>query len=127
QRPVPLAGNLIKYAWIQWYDEPPEHRRGTEVVQSWDVASTTSEASDFSVCTTWLIEKRNYFLLDLWRGRVEFPTIKRQLIHLAKMHQPSRILVEQAGPGLHLIQEFRANPLPGIPIPIGIRPEGDKR
>src|SRR5262249_26128461 len=35
-------------------------------------------------------------------------------------------LIEKAGPGLHLIQELRANPVPGVPLPIGIKPEGDK-
>jgi predicted phage terminase large subunit-like protein len=39
---------------------------------------------------------------------------------------PTPSLIEQAGPGLHLIQEFRANPIPGVPVPIGIKPEGEK-
>lgn len=43
------------------------------------------------------------------------------------MHPAAAILIEQAGPGPHLIQELRANPVPGIPLPIGIKPEGEKR
>jgi hypothetical protein len=35
-----------------------------------------------------------------------------KLIALACEHAPNRILIEQAGPGLHLIQELRANPTP---------------
>ena len=38
----------------------------------------------------------------------------------------NRILIEKAGPGLHLIQELRANPALGVPLPIGIKPESDK-
>ena len=41
-------------------------------------------------------------------------------------HKPHRILIEQTGPGLHLIQALRANPVPGVPLPIAIKPEGDK-
>ena len=62
----------------------PRHRsRGAQIVQSWDVASTTAKTSDWSVCTTWLMIKRNYYLLDVWRGRLEFPHLRRKLIALA--------------------------------------------
>jgi len=126
QRPVPLEGNLIKRSWLQFYENVPERSPGAEIVQSWDVASTTADTSDWSVCTTWLKVKRNYYLIDVWRGRLEFPHLRRKLIVLARDHTPRRILIEQAGPGLHLIQELKANPERGIPVPIGIKPEGDK-
>jgi predicted phage terminase large subunit-like protein len=71
--------------------------------------------------------KRNYYLLDVWRGRLEFPHLKRKLIELARDHSANRILIEQAGPGLHLIQEFRNDTVPGVALPVGIKPEGDKR
>ena len=126
QRPVPLEGNLVRRAWIKWYETVPARETGAQIVQSWDVASTTGETSDWSVCTTWLKVKRNYYLLDVWRGRFEFPDLKRKLIALAREYKPRRILIEQTGPGLHLIQEFKANPVSGVPDPIGIKPEGDK-
>ena len=126
QRPVPLEGNLIKRAWIKWYDTAPNRSVGTELVQSWDVASTTADTRDWSVCTTWLRIKRSYYLLDVWRGRLEFPQLRHKLISLAREHAPNRILIEQAGPGLHLIQELRANPVAGVRTPIGIKPAGDK-
>jgi hypothetical protein len=103
QRPVPLEGSLIRRDWIRWYETAPSRGIGVQVVQSWDVASTTAETRDWSVCTTWLIIKRSYYLLDVWRGRLEFPQLRRKLIALARDHRPNRILVEKAGPGLHLI------------------------
>jgi predicted phage terminase large subunit-like protein len=103
-------------------DSRPWHR----VVQSWDVASTIGEARDWSVCTTWLVCKRNYYLLDVWRGRLEFPQLKHKLIALVSEHRPNRVLIEQAGPGSHLIQELSAHPVSGVPMPIGIKPEGNK-
>src|SRR5262249_53672330 len=121
QRPIPVEGNLIRRDWIQWYETGPTRAPGTEVVQSWDVASTTGETNDWSVCTTWLISKRNYYLLDVWRGRLEFPHLKQRLVAIANERKPSTILIEQAGPGLHLIQELRANPVHGVPLPVGIK------
>ena len=46
QRPVPLEGNLVKRDWIQWFDTAPSRDGGAQVVQSWDVASTTGETND---------------------------------------------------------------------------------
>ena len=126
QQPLPLEGNLVKRSWIKWYEHVPNCSPGAQIVQSWDVASTTANTSDWSVCTTWLIAKRDYYLLDVWRGRLEFPHIKQKLISLALEYSPIRIVIEQAGPGLHLLQELGANPVRGVPMPIGIKPEADK-
>jgi hypothetical protein len=120
QRPVPLEGNLIKRSWLHYYDDDPNRGPGTEIVQSCDIASTMADTSDWSVCTTWLKLKRNYYLLDLWRGRMEFPDLRRKLIALAREHGPNRLLIEQAGPGLHMIQELTRNPEGGVPRPIAI-------
>lgn len=126
QRPVPIEGNLIRRAWIQYYDRVPERRPGWRMVLSVDVASTTSDAADWTVCTIWLMHKRKYFLVDVWRGRFEYPDVKRKLIALARKHQPNVILIEKAGLGLGLIQEFKSDPVPGVPIPKGITPVGSK-
>ena len=126
QRPVPPDGNLLKRNWIRSYDNAPSRGVGVQVVQSWDVASTTAATGDWSVCSTWLMSRRTYYLIDVWRGRLEFPQVRRKVIALAQEHRPNRILIEQAGPGLHLIQDLRTNPTSGVPMPIGIRPEGDK-
>jgi predicted phage terminase large subunit-like protein len=37
------------------------------------------------------------------------------------------VLIEEAGVSLPLLQDLRANPPAGMPTPIGIKPEGDKR
>ncbi len=118
QRPVPLEGNLIRHKWIGWFDGVPDPIPGAEIVQSWDIASTT--AGDFSVCTTWMKRSRKYYLINVWRGRLEFPDLRRKVIALAQDFRANRILIEQAGPGLHMIQELRANPVAGVRTPIGI-------
>lgn len=123
QRPVPAEGNLIHRKDIQWYEAAPE---SGEVVQSWDLASTTGERNDYSVCTTWRKVQRHYYLLNVFRGRLEFPELRHKLAELARIHRPGTLLIERAGPGLHMIQELRANPVPCVPEPIGIVPEGEK-
>src|SRR5262249_39799607 len=65
---------------------------------------------DWSVCTTWLVLRRKYFLIDVYRARLEFPQLRRQVFALAQEYQPNRILVEHAGIGLQLIQDLHANP-----------------
>jgi predicted phage terminase large subunit-like protein len=123
QRPIPIEGNLVKRPWLQWYETMPSE--GT-IVQSWDCASTIAITAAYSACSTWRICGRQYYLLDIWRGRVEFPQLRRQVIALARKYRPDSILIEQAGVGLALIQELRINPVPEVPTPIGIKPVGDK-
>jgi predicted phage terminase large subunit-like protein len=125
QQPVPPGGNLLKREWIKTYRVAPDRTNKT-VVQSWDIASTINSTGDWSACVTLLIDKRNYYILDVWRGRLEFPELKRKLIGLARDHQPTAILIEHAGAGLPLIQECKTNPATGVPLPIGIKPQGDK-
>jgi predicted phage terminase large subunit-like protein len=125
QRPVPAAGNLVKRDWIQWYDSIALPLDGS-IVQSWDVASSTAKTSDYSVCTTWRISKDDYYLVDVWRDRVEFPDLKRKVIDLCQRHSANDVLIEKAGLGLNLYQELVRNSAPGFPRPIGIKPEGTK-
>ena len=78
------------------------------------------------MCTTWLIVQTKLLSARCLARTARVSSLEAQLIALARDHAPNRILIEQAGPGLHLIQEFRANPVPGVPMPIGIKPAGDK-
>jgi predicted phage terminase large subunit-like protein len=125
QRPIPLEGNLVRRAWLQWYEIAPSGSP-RRIIQSWDVASAVGEKNDYSVCTTWQVIKRNYYLLHVWRGRLEFPQLKYRLISLAQEFSTNEILIEQDGPGLHLVQEFKGTPAVGVPTPIGVKAEGDK-
>jgi predicted phage terminase large subunit-like protein len=126
QMPLPLAGNIVRREWIRYYPIAPARTPATQVVQSWDIASTTGQNNDYSACTTWFVQKRNYYLLDVWRGRLQFPDLKRKLNALAREHRADSILIEKAGPGLLLFQEIRTNSEANVPIPIGIIPQGSK-
>jgi predicted phage terminase large subunit-like protein len=126
QRPVPLEGNLIRRDWFCWYERAPERRPGDRVVQSWDIAMMTGEGNDYSVCTTWSIVGSDYYLIDVFRGRLGYPDLRRKVASLAGRHGAESILIENAGPGMSLLQDLRRDPPPGLLHPIGQRPEGSK-
>jgi predicted phage terminase large subunit-like protein len=125
-KPVPLEGNLIKRAWFKTYDTlpPPSYRSRT--VQSWDIATATGSQNDYSVCTTWHTNQNDIYLIDVYRGRLEDPVLRRKVIGLAEDHTPATILIEDAGPGMNLLQDLQLETPQGMIRPIGVKPEGGK-
>jgi predicted phage terminase large subunit-like protein len=124
QQPVPLEGNLIRRSWFLTYDQLPWPV--IQVVQSWDVAVLTGERNDYSVCTTWRIVNNNAYLAHVYRGRLEYPDLRRKVIALATEHKATIILIEFAGAGMNLVQDLRSDTPFGMTRPIGIKPEGSK-
>jgi predicted phage terminase large subunit-like protein len=126
QQPIPHEGNIIRRCWFTPYDVLPPKDYQTRTVQSWDVAMTTGQNNDYSVCTTWLVKGQNAYLIHVFRDRLEYPDLRRKVIALGKEHAAQTILIEDAGPGMNLIQDLRADPKKGIVNPIPIKPEGSK-
>jgi predicted phage terminase large subunit-like protein len=123
QEPAPPGGAMIKRAWIKRYSELPLFDRRFLVVQSWDTASKGGPENDFSVCTTWIVTRdHQWFLLDVWRKRVDYPELKAAAQALAKKHKAQRVLVEDAGTGTSLVQELRTE-VSGI---VAVKPNRDK-
>jgi predicted phage terminase large subunit-like protein len=125
QRPVPVEGNLIRREWFRYYDHLP-HDFAKRIVQSWDIAMMTGDANDYSVCTTWWIIRADYYLVDVFRARLQYPDLRRKLVSLAAKHRAETILIENAGPGMALLQDLWRDPSRGMPHPIGRKPEGSK-
>ncbi len=123
QNPIPLEGNLIRWEWFRSFRMPPERGPHDRVIQSWDTASKATELNDFSVCTTWLIQRKDFYLIDVVRERYEFPRLRKMVVELAQKHDANAVLIEEAGSGIPLVQELRRE---GEIRPIGITPEGDK-
>src|ERR1700722_16966855 len=86
----------------------------------------TNEKNGFSVFATWRVEKNVVYLFDLFRGRLEYPDLRRKVIALAPQHRPATILIEDAGPGMSLLQDLRNSMPAGLIRPIGVRPVGEK-
>jgi predicted phage terminase large subunit-like protein len=121
QRPVPPGGAMVKRAWARRYDHLPP-RSESRVIQSWDTASKERAQNDWSVCSTWYVHEKRFYLADVLRGRYDYPTLKARAIDHASAHQPSRILVEDAGVGTALIAELNRAGITALPV----KPDRDK-
>jgi predicted phage terminase large subunit-like protein len=118
QRPAAAEGAIFKRDWWQFY-RPPLAVVLNRIVQSWDTGFKKGAENDFSVCTTWGVAENGYYLLHVWRERVEFPELKRVLASLAEQWEPNAILVEDRASGQSLIQELSSSSvLPIIPVKV---------
>ena len=116
QRPAAAEGVIFKRDWWQFFPQPLTVKLD-QIVQSWDTAFKTGTENDFSVCTTWGVAGDGYYLLHVWRDRVEFPELKRVFATLAEQWNPNAILVEDKASGQSLIQELKiSTTLPLIPV-----------
>jgi predicted phage terminase large subunit-like protein len=123
QMPAPPGGAMVKRHWVVRYSELPPASERLFTLQSWDTASKGGPDNDWSVCTTWIVSrKQKWYLLDVWRQRVDYPTLKASVQDLAKKWGARRILVEDTGTGTSLVQELQSR-ISGI---IAVKPEGDK-
>ncbi len=120
--PSAATGAVFRREWFRYYREMPSCQK---IIQAWDTASGTKASNDYSVCVTLGTNNAGVYLLNLWRARVEFPQLKRQVAEQAQAWKPHAILVESAGPsGMALLQELKAS----TPFPtIGCTPVKDKR
>ena len=107
QNPAPPGGAMFKRRWLVRYAQIPTPLEGDVIIQSWDTASKTGPASDWSVCTTWLIRSGQYYLLDTFREKLDYPQLRSAALRLARLHSPRMVLIEDAGVGTGLIAELR--------------------
>jgi predicted phage terminase large subunit-like protein len=125
QDPVPEAGNMLRRDWLKWYELRPVRQSGDQIVQSWDTAIKVKATSDYSVCLTILVRNNNeYYLLDVWRRKVEFPELCAAVTSLSAQYEPNAILIEEQANGSPLIDQSNRNKLTGI---IGRRSVVDKK
>lgn len=127
QKPSPGEGGIIKAKYFQIWKKPIRPKINY-VIQSWDTALEAHDdrVNAYSACTTWglfLDEKQiqNLVLLNMWRGRVEYPELRAMAQRLNNdyrddgsvnitpdgKHSPSLVLVESKASGSPLIQDLR--------------------
>jgi predicted phage terminase large subunit-like protein len=108
QCPVPPGGAMIRREWLRYYDKLPERTYRTKIIQSWDTAAKDGAQNDWSVCTTWMLVDEQYYLIDVTRGRFEYPRLKSTAIALAQKYRPRYVLIEDASTGTALAQELKS-------------------
>jgi predicted phage terminase large subunit-like protein len=119
QAPTSEEGAILKREWWKtWKKEeiPQMHY----VIQSYDTAYTKKETSDFSAITTWCVfypdedsQRPALLLLDVKKGRWDFPELKRVAYEQYTYWDPDTIIVEAKASGLPLTDELRQA---GIPV-----------
>lgn len=89
------------------------------IIQSWDTAFKSGAQNDYSVGTTWGEAENGFYLLDRWKGRCEFPELKRRVAASAAEWKPSAILIEDKASGQSLIQELKqSTPFPVLAVKV---------
>ena len=112
QSPRPRGGGMIKEAWLKTYTDATLPTNFERVIQSWDTASKATELADYSVCTTWgAMPDETYYLLDVFREKLEYPDLKRMVRQLHNRWEPRTILIEDKASGIQLIQDLRRDGL----------------
>lgn len=114
-------GGIIKAAWFRRHTAMPYE--ALQIVQSWDTAFKDKQINDPSVCTTWAVTRHGYFLLDVFRERMDYPTVKRAVQSKAQQYSADVVLIEDKGSGQSLIQELRETSLTPI---VAVTPVADK-
>src|SRR5262249_37572291 len=98
---------MIKRKWPRRYNLPPTLDASATIIQSWDTAAKGGAQSNYSVCTTWLYDNKRYYLLDVYREQVDYPTLKADAISIAKLYKAKVILIEDAATGAALTKELQ--------------------
>tara|TARA_R110002073_G_scaffold198865_1_gene358019 strand:- start:150 stop:1655 length:1506 start_codon:yes stop_codon:yes gene_type:complete len=102
QRPIPITGNLIKREWLKRVDKAPNYYDCDAVYQSWDTATGTETSNSYSVCTTWGVRLGKYYLLHVFRERIEVPDLLEAIKSLAEKFHPRVVLIEDTSSGATL-------------------------
>jgi predicted phage terminase large subunit-like protein len=137
QNPTSEEGAIVKREWWRvWQEETPP--KCEFIIQAWDTAFEKHNRADYSACTTWgvwftgegdglyhsnvtsnpnpLEDSRptaNIILLNAFRERMEFPTLKSTAYEHYMEWKPDAFIVEKKASGAPLIYELRAM---GIPV-----------
>lgn len=118
QDPKPADGGMFKRKWWQWYRDLPTDIE--QIVQFWDCAQKVGVSNDYSVCATWAKTPKGFYLLDLWREKVEAPDLERAVSTNFSKHKPNAVVIEDKSSGSSLIQTLlRETDLPVIPYDPG--------
>ena len=80
--------------------------------------------SDYSVCTTWRVRDKRYYLNDVLREKLLYPDLKKKVIDHARDFQADVVIIENKGSGMALIDDLRRSG--GIATLVSFDLESDK-
>lgn len=120
QRPSVQEGEILKRSDWRYYakkDLPTNLR----IVGGWDFAAKTGQQNDFTVCITIGKSGGKFYIIDLYRKKVEFPQAKRDFVAHIDKYKPSAEYIEDASNGTPLISEMTNTRHFSIIKPVGTK------
>jgi len=118
QQPTNDEGAILKREWWRIWEHSYTPKLDY-VMQSYDTAYSKKETADYSVITTWGVFEPSaddgpaLILLNVTRGRWDFPELKRLAKEEYDYWKPDNVLIEAKATGITLQQELRRM---GIPV-----------
>jgi predicted phage terminase large subunit-like protein len=119
QNPTSEEGAILKREWWKIWDKE-EIPNMQYVIQSYDTAYSKKETADYSAITTWCVFHPEeiggppaLLLLDVKKGRWDFPELKRIAFDEYKYWEPDTVIIEAKASGMPLTHELRQI---GIPV-----------
>ncbi len=118
QRPAPKDGGILQASMLQAHNLPTDPSaytseyttaNGIYLYQSWDTAIKDTAQADWSVCTTWAVTATHYNLIDIYRTKLDYPSLRQAISDQATKYltAPTAILIEDKASGQQLIQELQ--------------------
>lgn len=111
QRPAPAEGGVLKRENWRWFlpNARPAYR---DVCVMADTAGKAGAANDWTVLSAWGEHDAGLDLIELWRGRWEFPQLVERAkafwaLLLALGYRPRQFVVEEKSSGIGLIQTLK--------------------
>jgi predicted phage terminase large subunit-like protein len=127
QNPLVSDGGLIDLGWFGQYEKIPDRAEFLKVVQVWDPAISERFSADYSVGMTWGFHiSGKWYLLDLIRGQLSFPTLVDRMLGWHRRWRADALVIEGASIGISLWQLAKEAGLSGIvqaPTPRGSKEE----
>jgi len=111
QQPYIQGGNLIKTEWWQKYPEDLKPESFMTLVITVDTAFKKTETADYSVAAIAGLDRNgDIYLVDILRGKYDFPELKQRLIRLNTQWRGKGLramYIEDKASGQSLLQELK--------------------
>lgn len=122
QKPASDSEALVRSDWLKPYYPHELPKRFSTIVQSWDTANKQDERADYSVGITFGVKKNAYYILDVFRKKLEFPELLKVIREKKKEYKASNVVIEEAASGHAIVSALQREYMPLKPV----KPKGDK-
>lgn len=113
---VRLDGGIFQQDWFSQYYDPSDPPKYEETVISCDIAMKDNQTADYSCFESWGRLGANYYLIDLVRGKWQYPKLKAEFKKFCDRRPNTDILrkiIEDKAAGISLIQDLK-DTVPGV-------------